>query len=203
MQPCIKPVLIALGHKSRVGKDTALFFIEQYYADCWRSLTNEDDTESQNYKTSYCVYHLSFAGALYKCTKLIQEFFDKPVEKDAILLQKLGTILRETPGYGEDIWLDIVMRNMHSIITKHKFEDSRTPVIVITDVRYPNEYARLLKESFHLIKIHRTNRPPINRDPNHESEIALDNYEFPYNITNDGSEEEFAEKIYDLMRQFA
>lgn len=159
--------------------------IENYY--------NADDKH-------YVVHKLSFAGALYQCAGLIQDFFGKPIEKDAILLQKLGTALRETPTYGEDVWLDIVIKNIQTIITKHTFEDARTPVIVITDLRYPNEFDRLRAEGFHLIKIHRKDRPPIGRDPNHLSEIALDNHTFEHNINNDGSIEEFGEKIYELLR---
>lgn len=153
---------IALGHKSRVGKDTFADYVARKYS----------------------LPTFAFSDKLYEVTAAVQGALGVPIRKDPALLQLLGTVLRE--HYGSYVWIDSLSNRMGS-----------APAIV-TDMRLPNEMQFLKDHGFVTIKITRRNRP-IDRDPTHISETALDDAEFDYEISNDGTIDEFHAKIDDLM----
>ncbi len=59
--------------------------------------------------------------------------------------------------------------------------------LLITDLRFPNEYEEIKKRGGIVIRINRSNE----NSSNHISECALDNHNFDYVINNDGT-------LYDL-----
>ena len=68
---------------------------------------------------------------------------------------------------------------------------------IITDVRFPNEVQAIKEKNGIVIRINRSN---LESNDNHQSEIALDNYnEFNYIIENDGSIEELIEKVKQIL----
>lgn len=150
---------VAISGKSRAGKDTTAEFICAYIS-----------AQQEPYK---CV---SFAKALYDCTRFVQGVLGKPVEKDPKLLQFMGEGLRQY--YGKDVFVNVVK----SIIESTPSHES----IIVTDLRYKNEYALLKDLGFTTIRVNRKDRH-IDRDPIHISEIDLDDAEFDYVINNDGS----------------
>lgn len=127
----------------------------------------------------------AFASALYKLAGTTQEFFGRPVVKDPSLLQKLGTLFRD--HYHENVWVDRLVETLPT-----------TGVIIVTDVRFPNEMEALHNLGFVTVKIIKEDRV-IDRDPNHISETALAGATFDYVIHNNGSIEEFYRKIDDLI----
>lgn len=168
------PIKIAFGHQARVGKDTAANII-----------------------LNLCLRHgvhysqLAFANKLYDLCAGIQLGISQPVIKTPKLLQNLGGTLREI--YGENIFADIVRKNIHEAVREHP-----NGCIVVTDVRYPNEYEMLRKEGFLLVKIVRDDRV-IDRDQTHPSECSLAAHTWDVTITNSGSLELFEQKITELV----
>lgn len=166
---------IALGHQARVGKDT--------FAEYVRS------------KVTHC-YVIAFSDDLYICMWAIQDALGVPRHKDPKLLQSLGEGMKTV--YGSDIWvnrveqriIDIMSRIIHDITTA----PAKSITIVVTDMRFKTEREMLLRNNFKTIKITRKNRV-IDRDPNHISEIDLQDEPFDYHIANDGTVEEFYAQI--------
>lgn len=76
----------------------------------------------------------------------------------------------------------------------------------ISDVRFPNEAEEITASGGILVRIEGSRTGPGGRDPNHISETALDNYDFDYRFTNNGTREELIEQaraIHKLAQQFA
>lgn len=79
--------------------------------------------------------------------------------------------------------------------------------IFITDARFPNEINLLDKLDFHIIKIDADENIRIQRGATnltHESEIALDNFDFNKlqtfsTITNNGSLEDFYKQLDEVF----
>lgn len=124
----------------------------------------------------------NFATALYKECRELHGMTDK----DATMLQDWGKFRRD--HYDPDYWV----QQVHVWAVAHSI--SR---IVITDVRYPNEADWVKEWGGKLWNV--TREEPleeINRDPNHESEIALDDYEgWDSVISNEGTLEELYQKL--------
>lgn len=96
-------------------------------------------------------------------------------------LQKLGTeAMRD--GLHEDVWVNKLMREYeyYNKMVPH-VDDKSFPRWIITDTRFPNEYAALKEKEALFIKIE---RPGLELN-NHPSETSLDNHEFNYVINND------------------
>lgn len=168
-----KSLRIALGHQARVGKDT---FAEH--------LINTRGGRA-----------VSFAAPLYQITTGVQQFYQQEIKKDAALLQTMGELMRQ--HLGADVFVNAAVQTIQRIITESPDEN-----IIVTDMRYPNEFARLKQLGFVTIKIVRPDRP-IDRDPNHPSEVSLADAEFDYVIVNDGTREEFLQKIDKLLNEFS
>jgi hypothetical protein len=63
----------------------------------------------------------------------------------------------------------------------------------VSDVRFPNEADMITNMGGIMVRIDGSRTGPGNRDPNHISETALDDYEFDYRFTNDGTLEDLVE----------
>lgn len=116
-----------------------------------------------------------FADPVYDIGGLIQDYLGKPRVKDPLLLQTIGLKLREV--YHSNIWVDTLLRKLA--------EDSGfVNLACVPDMRFKNEMEALKAAEFVTIKINRANRI-IDRDPNHPSEIDLDDGVFDFTINND------------------
>lgn len=105
------------------------------------------------------------------------------------LLQRLGTEAgRQT--LWDSIWIDAAFANLS--------DDAK---VVVTDVRFPNEWQAIRERGGLLVRIHRDSiKPPAGPDGKvHVSETALDDYGFDYHVENDGTLEEFHSKIRSLV----
>jgi hypothetical protein len=101
----------------------------------------------------------------------------KEVPEVRRILQELGASIR---AIDEDFWLRAAMKRVVEA------NDAGVPV-VITDVRYRNEAASLVRSGFHLLHIDRPGVPQLD----HESERSLGAEDARYLVRNDGS-------LYDL-----
>lgn len=96
------------------------------------------------------------------------------------LMQRMGTeVGREM--FGENIWVDTALKGIAP-------EDK----VVITDVRFPNEADAIQATGG---KLWRVERPGVGPANDHPSESALDTYEFPTKLANEGTLEDLWKKV--------
>lgn len=98
-------------------------------------------------------------------------------------LQRLGTEAGRDI-LGTDIWVNTALDNAHGDI-------------VVTDVRFPNEVRGIEERGGIVIRII---RPGIGPKNDHASETSLDNYDFNYWVTNDGTSEQLQERVVRMVR---
>lgn len=96
------------------------------------------------------------------------------------LMQRMGTEVGRQM-FGENIWVDTALKDI-------------TPAdkIVITDVRFPNEADAIQATGGKLWRVERSGVGPAN---DHPSESALDTYEFPTKLANEGTLEDLWKKV--------
>lgn len=100
------------------------------------------------------------------------------------LLQKLGTEgIRE--GVHPDAWVN-------ALFTDYREGDNW----IIVDCRFPNEAQRVSDYGGLIVRIHRGN--PVN---SHDSEIALDQWDFDYNIDNNADLQSLIESVKIFIKQ--
>jgi hypothetical protein len=79
--------------------------------------------------------------------------------------------------------------------------------LLITDLRFPNEYEEIKKRGGIVIRINRpnltklTNLNSVNNDSNHISECALDNYNFDYVINNNTTLYDLEIKVLNIINE--
>ena len=100
-----------------------------------------------------------------------------------IAMQKIGTDIFRM-HFHQDIWLLILKKQI-----------IRYDKIVVTDIRFLNEYNMITKMGGNIIKITRNN---IIKD-SHLSENILDSIKFKYVIDNNGTIEELHQKISSFL----
>lgn len=113
-----------------------------------------------------------------KCPPLLQ-----------LVAEKIGKV------FWEEIWIFIVERETISKL----FEENPNVNLCVPDFRHPYEAKYLKPYGFKLAKVERKDRV-IDRDPNHSSEIALDNFtEWDVVFENNGTLEEYFFRIVDYL----
>ena len=88
------------------------------------------------------------------------------------LLQDYGTGIRDYAG--ADVWVDAMERNLHRTFGP----------VVISDVRFPNEAARISRLGGVLVRVY---RPDLVSTDTHISETALDGLAADYIVANVGT----------------
>ena len=160
--------IISLSGKKQVGKNTVARLIGEL-VDC-------------------SVKEFAFADALKfevcRAFGISIHTLHKDKAKYRQLLQAWGVLRRV--DY-ENYWIDRVMEKM--II-------SDAELVLITDVRFPNEY-KAMKEVSTVVRVVRN----TGLVDNHESETALDQYSFSHIIANDGSLSQLKEQVNNLLTE--
>ncbi len=180
--------LIGLGCTAQVGKDTAAEYWEKKYPGIVKRVGFADKLKE--------VCMLLFGLSHEQCygSKEIKETVDprygmSPRE----IMQKVGAGMRKI--YPE-IWVDTVF---YTTIPAHQKEGYA--FFVISDVRYPNEGDKVHAESGTLVKVLRKGAG-VEVGANHSSETAMRDYkDFDFIIDNNGSFEEYFEKLDELMEE--
>lgn len=110
------------------------------------------------------------------------------------LLQKLGTeAMRD--GLHTNVWVNALFADYQPI----GWEPEDVSNWIITDMRFPNELEAVKDRGGITIRVTRDNGTrAIDIDP-HPSETALDNSTFDYEIVNDGTIKELAEKVQIIL----
>lgn len=171
-----KMKVITISAKAQHGKD--------YTANVLK-----EKLEDMGYSTLVCHY----ADLLkYIC----RQFFDWNGEKDEYgrsLLQHVGTegVRSQKPDYWVDFIIDII-----------NFFPNEWDYVIIPDTRFPNEIEKM-KENFSSIAV-RVTRPNFENSlteeqRQHLSEVALDGYNFDYEINNDGTPEGMKREVGEFI----
>lgn len=113
------------------------------------------------------------------------------------MLQALGVYARD--NWGENFWIDQAVKKIDSL----RGENYSLNNVVITDVRFPNEYDAISNWTIAgkqgvVVRVSREGIMPVN---NHVSEIALDNHQFKHTIHNDSDLFDLHLSIENLMRE--
>ena len=170
---------IAFSGKARSGKDTSCDYII-------KQLNNNLEPTTK----------LTFATPLYDCLYSCQNILELNKGKDRNFLQTIGD------------WARDINSNIFVNIAENKINNTNGNII-ISDLRFPNEYHMLKKNNFILIRISRNNSINNNNPTNvdilnqkqkkHRSEILLDDFNFDYYIDNNGTIEELYEKLNNIL----
>lgn len=120
------------------------------------------------------------------------------------LLQLLGTeAMRD--GLHTDTWVNALMseyKTSNGVDTKAEGESSSAVADkfwIITDTRFPNELAAVIRHDGITIKVVRNSGNNIGTS--HSSEQALDHYEnWNYVVDNDGTIDDLRTKIFNILR---
>ena len=152
--------------------------------------------ENQEFKNSYLPECWNTHKAVFTDRS---DFHGWEVESNRMtvreFLQKLGTeAMRD--GLHENVWVNKLMRKYEHFnkMIPH-VDDKSFPRWIITDTRFPNEYAALKEKEALFIKIV---RPGLELN-NHPSETSLDNHEFDYVIQNDNRTYHLKEELKRIL----
>lgn len=215
----MKNIRIAFGHKARTGKDTAVEHIKDVYgAHVVRFAGPIYEIATQIQNICITLYTGPILVTIERIYSAINEVIKEPSHEHSIknwidrilipkilqeggvkekkvpwLLQLIGTDLKNIIGY--NLWVNMIQYKISAILTTDPEANICCP-----DVRFPNEYDMLETAGFVLVRVNRENRP-IDRDPNHPSEIALDKHIFHYTIDNNGTIKEYTAAIDSLLQK--
>lgn len=128
---------------------------------------------------------VSLAGPVYEIVDHIQQVLGLPREKHRELLQFIGEGLRGV--LGQDVWLNVAIKKINDAFTAGK-------PVCISDMRYRNEADAFRKMGLAIVKIYRDDRPAVG-NPNHPSEVDLDDYPMDIQIWNNHTLEIFQEAV--------
>ena len=164
-------IRIGIAHKARQGKN----LVAEYLKD----LARDSDAVARIYGFAdelklYCRDHhdeLLPQWQLAHQTKQIPACKDDPIYGYTRILQWYGTEVARKRN--PEIWVTTLAE---------RIKKENPDVAIVADVRYPNEAEYIKQNGGHLIKVIRRMKDGSlyqdpTRDPNHLSEIALDNYE--------------------------
>lgn len=173
---------IALCGRMRSGKDSVADILEEH--DFFR------------YKFSQGIWET--VGLLFGQNE--EETLYKPRK----LLQDLGQKIREVDP---NVWVNYTMSEIELDEDLHYPSEND---VVITDLRQPNEYARLRKEGYTIVRVVASNQVRVHRakekgdifteeDTQHDTESHVDSFEVDYEITNDGTFADLRNKVGQML----
>jgi hypothetical protein len=158
-----------ISAKARHGKDTAAAMIAEYL-----------ESKGQRVLITHFADLLKFI-----CVKFFGWNGDKD-EKGRTLLQRIGTDV-----IGAKYWAKFIVDIL-------KFFEDEWDYVLIPDCRYPIEMT-MMEDNFDTVLL-RVERPGFDNgltdaQKAHPSEVSLDNYCYDALLYNDGSLEDFADKV--------
>ncbi len=161
-------VIIGLSGYAQSGKDsTAKVLVEKYG---YRRLAFADALKAVLYDLNPLTEDADQTGLMSDLQVLVDSHgweWTKANSQARAYLQRLGVAVRE--HVGQDAWCDAVMRQIQ-----------RGDKVVITDVRFPNEYEAINSAGGSVWRLIRAGNAPVNP---HVSETALDDKYFDRHLT--------------------
>jgi hypothetical protein len=181
-------MLIGLGHYARTGKDSvASVLVKEHgftrvaFADALKELALRADP------LIYSNAMVNVATGRGHLKQVVHangwENAKNQFPEVRKFLQNLGVAAREV--FGEDIW--VVTAFADFIGTKD---------VVVTDVRFPNEFTTIQGLLGKLVLVSRPGYGPVNQ---HVSETGLEDYEWDYEFQNNGSLDDLPAKVASML----
>jgi hypothetical protein len=177
-------MIIGLSGYAQTGKDTIADYLIEKYG--FTRVAFADPIREALYKLNPKVRISDAAGVsvAHAVDNMGWEEVKKLSSDTRELLQRFGTeVGREM--FGENFWVE-------KAIEKARGYDK----VVFTDVRYPNELEAILRASGTVWRVIKSDVKAVNL---HQSETALDHYQFPYLILNNKTKKDLYESIDYLM----
>jgi hypothetical protein len=178
-------LIIGLSGYARSGKDEAA----QALVDRgWRRAAFADKLKDFLYALDPLIPGHYGAGVL-RLRKLVDatgwDYAKETYPEVRALLQRAGTEAGRRV-LGSNVWVDAVFR-----------EHADAPALVVSDVRFPNEAEAIAERGGVLIRVSRPHVGPkrSRHGQVHESEVALDGWEFDHHLNNDGPIADLHEKL--------
>ncbi len=179
-------MIVGLGHQAQVGKDTAANFLVERYG--FKRLAFADKLKQVLYDINPIVTPL-----VPQDEARIQTIVDvdgwevaKTIFEVRRMLQELGVAARD--HIDRNAWVTPVIKQLDI------YQD-----FVITDVRFPNEFAALYRKGARMVRITRSEAQ--GNAGTHQSEVALDREDVEWSATveNDGTILEFEESLTGVL----
>jgi dephospho-CoA kinase len=121
---------------------------------------------------------------------LVDEYgWDVAKGKDEVrrLLQAMGAEVGRKQ-FGSDFWVVVAMSQIGT-----------STDVVFTDVRFPNEAKAIADMNGAIVRVIRPNTSAVN---DHESEVAMDRYDFDATIINNGTVEDLNSQVNRILKLF-
>lgn len=193
----MKPIVIGITGPKRAGKDTAARIIRQCLAE---------------YDQELYIGQVYFADPMYDMLaafvgrKTVERLRHSDV-KDTEIIEPFGCTLRhmaQTLGteWGRNLihnnaWVLSIHRKIEAAAAQELPENTDGVVVIIPDVRFPNE-AEYVNNNGFLLHISRPD--VVKAGETHESENGVDTHENDCVIHNDSDYDTFEQKVYDYGR---
>ena len=202
-----KPNLIAFSGRMGAGKDTAAeLFLLALTNNTLKEISSELlDVSLRGYVTSGAWQIKKFAYKLKEIAGILtgasiaeledQDFKKRKMSRDwnfmtyREFLQRLGTEAIRT-GIHPEAWVNALFADYHTTLSHW----------LITDCRFKNEAEAVRRHGGIVVRINNSSMPVPGEV--HPSESDLDDFEFDYVIDNNGTIQEFYEKIVQMMEHF-
>jgi len=181
-------LLLAVGHRACVGKDTAANYLVQKYGFKKRAFA---DPVKQAAKA---IFGLTDAQLYDQKEKETVDPFWGVTPR--VILQKMGTECMRH-GFSSDIWIKAAKKYIFS-------EENKKYNWVFSDARFLNEIESIKSWGGFVIKLNRPGYADKTENAGiaqHPSEVELDNFcEWDYVITNDGYLAELYQKLDEIIK---
>ena len=186
--------IVAFGHRRRVGKNTAAMMLEKEF----HNDRNRKIAGTYVKLASFATKLKDISYQLYSWAGLMpEEFYEDFPEKKEEVLPLLGMTPREiwiklgTPAIREqvydDTWVDCTLRGPQNC-----------DILIITDLRFPNEVKKVQDLGGYCIKI---NRPEIPKATD-VADCALEScMDWDYVIENDRGIEELQTSVHVIAQE--
>jgi len=178
--------IVGFGCTAQVGKDTAAEYLEKLYPGKVKRVAFADKLK----KIAMELFGLSWEQCYG--SQEIKETVDPRYEMTPReILQGIGEQMRRVyPA----IWVDTVFN-----VTIPQLVEQGYDCFIVSDVRYPNEGDKIHEEGGVVVKVTREGSG-VTVGASHSSETAMQDYQdFDFVLDNDGSFEEYYEKLAQLM----
>lgn len=185
-----QPIKLALTGRMRSGKDATAAYLAEHYG----------------------FARFAFGDGIREvCRDLFPDQFRNPdgsERKPRALLQGVGQAMR---AFDPDVWLTYCLDEIAFKLENDELDGLESRV-VITDLRQPNEYARLRAEGFVIIRVNASDETRIQRmidagdtfddgTLTHETEQHVDSFAVDYEIDNNGSLAELYAQVDEIMAE--
>lgn len=171
-----KPIVITIAGKARHGKDTAAEWLKSMLEVFGRR-----------------VLILHYADYVKYIASKYFGWDGEKDEKGRTLLQYIGTDLVRAKD--KNFWVDTVARLINVLSDEYDY-------FLIPDTRFPNEVDYFTSDDYHStsVRVTRLNFESelTPEQQQHPSEIALDNYEFDYELQSESGVDNLKREVYDL-----